>query len=197
MEGKRPWSYEQIHELVHHHIAPRVVEFCPDVIVAIGGGGFIPARMLRTVFKRNILAVSLELYDDASNTPHAAPIKKQWLSDRERAQLHGARVLVVDEVDDTRTTLAFCVEELRKEVSPSALAVAVVHNKKKEKRGRLPDDVEYIAGVDIDDIWCVYPWDSMDIRAHTVAAAEFDTPLEARIAEAASSNASDRSMADR
>ena len=33
-------------------------------MVAIGGGGFIPARMLRTEVRVPILAVSLELYDD-------------------------------------------------------------------------------------------------------------------------------------
>ena len=35
--------------------------FKPDVIIAIGGGGFIPARMLRTELKIPILAISLEL----------------------------------------------------------------------------------------------------------------------------------------
>lgn len=30
---------------------PRVNEFSPDVIIAIGGGGYIPARMLRTEVK--------------------------------------------------------------------------------------------------------------------------------------------------
>ena len=47
---------------------PQIQEFAPDVIVAIGGGGFIPARMLRTELKIPILAVSLELYDDTTNT---------------------------------------------------------------------------------------------------------------------------------
>ena len=41
-------------------------------MVAIGGGGFIPARMLRTQLKIPILAVSLELYDDSTNTAKAA-----------------------------------------------------------------------------------------------------------------------------
>lgn len=45
-----------------------------DVMVAIGGGGFIPARMLRTEVKVPILAVSLELYDDATKTANTCVI---------------------------------------------------------------------------------------------------------------------------
>ena len=44
-----------------------VKEFKPDEFVAIGGG-FIPAHMLQTKVKKPILAISLELYDDATNT---------------------------------------------------------------------------------------------------------------------------------
>jgi hypoxanthine phosphoribosyltransferase len=36
--------------------------------VAIGGGGFIPARILRTFIKIPILAVGIKLYDDTTNT---------------------------------------------------------------------------------------------------------------------------------
>jgi hypoxanthine phosphoribosyltransferase len=37
-----------MHSLVPAVQVTRVKEFNPDVIIAIGGGGFIPARMLRT-----------------------------------------------------------------------------------------------------------------------------------------------------
>ena len=43
----------------------------------------------------------------------------------------GGRVLIVDEVDDTRTTLEYAIKEVMKD-GPSAVAVACVHNKKKE-----------------------------------------------------------------
>lgn len=45
--------------------------FDPDLTVfqvAIGGGGFIPARILRTFIKIPILAVGIKLYDDTTNT---------------------------------------------------------------------------------------------------------------------------------
>ena len=73
-DGRIYFSYAQIHNAITS-LAPRVKEFNPDVIIAIGGGGFIPARMLRTEIKVPILAVSLELYDD--ETKSRGPIVKK------------------------------------------------------------------------------------------------------------------------
>lgn len=51
--------------------------------VATSIGGFIPARMLRTELKIPILAVSLELYDDATKSIHeGGKVKiKQWFDE--------------------------------------------------------------------------------------------------------------------
>jgi adenine/guanine phosphoribosyltransferase-like PRPP-binding protein len=99
----------------------------PDVIVAIGGGGFIPARMLRTELKVPILAVSLELYDDTTNTINGSVKRIQWFDETSgagRELVQGKRVLIMDEVDDTRTTLKFCVEELLRTSQPAAVVNA-------------------------------------------------------------------------
>ena len=85
--------------------------------------------------------------------------------------VRGKRVLVVDEVDDTRKTLQYAVEELRRSNSPAAVAVVVVHNKLKPKRGVLPDDVLYIAGENVREVWNCYPWDArIDIVEHELLA---------------------------
>eukprot|EP00536_Pseudo-nitzschia_multiseries_P001053 jgi/Psemu1/300493/fgenesh1_kg.13_\ len=76
------------------------------------------------------------------------------------SQVRGQKVLVVDEVDDTRTTLQYCVEELIRTNCPAEIAVAVVHNKLKPKKGRLPDGVLYLAGADVENHWNCYPWDA-------------------------------------
>jgi hypoxanthine phosphoribosyltransferase len=155
------FSYAQIHDTVCS-LVPRIREFRPDIIVAIGGGGFIPARMLRTQLKIPILAVSLELYDDATNTARKEVQKVQWFDETSRvgSRVRGRRVLIVDEVDDSRATLQYCVEELQKTNEPSAIAVCVVHNKLKSKRGTLPDAVGYFAGANVPDLWNCYPWDA-------------------------------------
>ena len=173
LDGKVYFSYEDIHDAVSSSVA-RVKAFKPDVIVAIGGGGFIPARMLRTEVKVPIVAVGLELYDDNTNTINKEGVQiKQWFSTDygPGALVENGRVLIVDEVDDTRTTLAACVSELRKRHKPSQVGCLVVHNKLKAKRASLPTDVTYIACEAVPDEWNCYPWDAaaygLTARAHT------------------------------
>ena len=56
--------------------------------------------------------------DDQVETPGTNVVRTQWLdlSSLEMANLIGKRVLIVDEVDDTRTTLEYAVKELQKDV---------------------------------------------------------------------------------
>lgn len=158
----RHYQYNDIHNTVCR-MAPAIRAFQPDVIVAIGGGGFIPARMLRAhLDKVPILAVTMEAYDDATNTLHDGTniIVHQWF-DTTRGhgtKVPGGRVVVVDEIDDTRLTLSKCIEALR-EAKPAAIAAAVVHNKIKPKKAEVPDDVLYVVGEEVDDVWLHYPWD--------------------------------------
>jgi hypoxanthine phosphoribosyltransferase len=165
------YTYEDIHRTAKD-IAARVKEsgFKPDIIVAIGSGGFIPARILRTFLGKPILAVGVAYYDD-DDKPTDLPRKVQWIEEAER-KLSGKRILLVDEVDDSRTTLEYCIRELMRH-NPSEIAVAVLHDKLKEKRGSIPSEVvHYFAGRTIEDRWIVYPWDAPDIDAHAKAAEE-------------------------
>ena len=171
-DGKIYYSYADVHSTVTS-LVPRLQEFDPTVLIAIGGGGFIPARILRTQIKKPILAVSLELYDDTTNTIGASGVKCfQWFDETAwpGTLIEEGNALIIDEVDDTRTTLQYCVEEVIKRCKPAKVGVVVVHNKLKEKRGTLPDNVEYFAGADVPDCWNCYPWDAAaygrDIAAH-------------------------------
>jgi hypoxanthine phosphoribosyltransferase len=164
------FTYEDIHRTAKD-IADRVKAsgFEPDVIVAIGSGGFIPARILRTFLGKPILAVGVAYYD-ADDKPSELPRKLQWIEEAEK-KLAGRKILLVDEVDDSRTTLEYCIRELMRH-NPAEIAVAVLHDKKKEKRGSLPPEVKrYIAGRTIEDRWVCYPWDALDIGEHLAAAA--------------------------
>jgi hypoxanthine phosphoribosyltransferase len=159
------FSYEDIHETVRD-LAKRIEAsgFSTDIIVAIGSGGFIPARILRTYIKRPILAVGVAYYD-ADDKPTEEPRTLQWIEEAER-KLAGKRILLVDEVDDSRATLEYCIRELLRH-KPAEIAVAVLHDKKKEKRGKLPVEVkQYFAGRTLEDRWIIYPWDAEDIAAH-------------------------------
>mmetsp|Transcript_30580 Transcript_30580/g.34883 ORF Transcript_30580/g.34883 Transcript_30580/m.34883 type:complete len:196 (+) Transcript_30580:56-643(+) len=165
-DNKVYFSYADVHATITS-LHPFLQEFKPDVIVAIGGGGFIPARILRSVVKKPILAVSLELYDDSTNTPNMKEGVKilQWFDIQvwPASLVPGGNVLIVDDVDDTRITLQYCVEQIQKS-NPSKIGVAVIHNKRKEKIGTLPENVDYFAGMDVLDHWNCYPWDAETYR---------------------------------
>jgi hypoxanthine phosphoribosyltransferase len=69
-----------------------------------------------------IQAIGLSLYESLGSDPVEEPGTKvtrtQWLdlSSIAMANLIGKNVLIVDEVDDTRTTLEYAVRELQKDV---------------------------------------------------------------------------------
>jgi hypoxanthine phosphoribosyltransferase len=162
-------SYREIHETVKE-LAQRIeaAGFDPEVIVAIGTGGFIPARILKTFINRPVYAVGISYYG-VDNVPKATPQTIQWIDEVER-KLAGKRVLLVDEVDDSRVTLEYCLRELLGH-KPEEIAVAVLHNKNKEKRGSLPRDIRhYFIGAQMEDRWICYPWDAEDIAAHEARA---------------------------
>ena len=76
-------------------------------------------------------------------------------------ELKNKKILIVDEVDDTRGTLAFLVNKLKNEenITKDNLGVFVIHNKKKEKVCNDLDIKYYKSGIDIEDKWIVYPWE--------------------------------------
>jgi hypoxanthine phosphoribosyltransferase len=89
--------------------------------------------------------------------------------------LIGKNILIVDEVDDTRTTLEYAVRELEKDVQEQAnkdgrgdekttFSIFVLHNKDKAKKGKLPDEMinsgRYLAAQTVGDVWINYPWEA-------------------------------------
>jgi len=199
-EEKQYISYNNVHQLCQL-AAERIKTFKPDYIIAIGGGGFIPARILRTFLKEKgiptvrIFAIILSLYEDINSV--GATVEQvgvtvqrtQWI-DYEQCKLDlvGKNVLIVDEVDDTRTTLHYALSELEKDAEQQALAkgidlnktpelktkfgIFVLHDKMKPKKADLPSEIlndpnRYFAAKTVPDEWYSYPWESKDIVYHT------------------------------
>ncbi|KAI0091694.1 hypothetical protein BDY19DRAFT_931809 [Irpex rosettiformis] len=193
-------TYNGVHNLIRDS-AKKIAEFKPDLFIAIGGGGFFPARVLRTFLKNPntgknipIVAIGLSLYESLPGTTAeqigAEVIRTQWLGPEGAQILLGRRALIIDEIDDSRKTLQYAVSELNKDVEKELAAlpeaerenkrtkfgIFVVHNKRKEKLGKLPDDLPYFAGEEIDDLWLDYPWEASDIEEHDrLAAAQQST----------------------
>lgn len=152
-----------------------------DLIIAIGGGGFIPARIIRSFLKEPgkknipIQAIGLSLYEEmgAEEKMGAEVVRTQWLDfgslSTHLDTLVGKKILIVDEVDDTRTTLHYATSELVRDVrglGDAEFSVFVLHNKRKEKRADLSVE-HYYVGQEVDDVWIAYPWDAEDIDEHT------------------------------
>lgn len=84
-EGLPDDHYRISYEDIHLHIAETAKQirktFSPDLMVAIGGGGFFPARVLRTFLKREVAggklvnvpiqAIGLSLYEDLGQVEKA------------------------------------------------------------------------------------------------------------------------------
>ncbi|KAF5092799.1 hypothetical protein D0Z00_004403 [Geotrichum galactomycetum] len=192
-------SYNNVHKLCQE-AAVQIKKFSPDLMIAIGGGGFIPARILRTFLKEPgaknipIQAIGLSLYEDLGTdsqveTAGLEVVRTQWLDfgtlAKNSGSLIGKTVLIVDEVDDTRTTLHYALSELEKDVREQAIALGrenevtrflifVLHNKNKEKKAELPqkmiEEGRYVAARTVEDIWIAYPWEAIDIEEHTTNA---------------------------
>lgn len=151
MTHKVYYTYPEIHEQVHALAKEITREYDPELIIAIGGGGLVPGRILRTYIDVPLLVVTLESYSGEQQTELK---KRQWI---DPDTIAGKRVLVIDELDDTGRTLAYCVNELKKE-KPAEIAAAVLHYKIKEKIEQL-DEVKYYVGKPVPDQWIVYPWE--------------------------------------
>lgn len=199
-DEKQYISYNNVHQLCQL-TAERIKNFKPDYIIAIGGGGFIPARILRTFLKEKgmptvrIFAIILSLYEDLNSVGSQVEEvgvtvqRTQWI-DYEQCKLDlvGKNVLIVDEVDDTRTTLHYALSELEKDAKQQADAknvdleknpelktkfgIFVLHDKMKPKKADLPaeilnDENRYFAAKTVPDEWYAYPWESKDIVYHT------------------------------
>lgn len=169
MTVKKIWyTYDDIHSTMKK-IAEKIqadgVKY--DAMIAIGGGGFIPARMLRSFLDIPIYAVSTAYYlDESGSGATANEIQKvQWL-DPIPDKLIGKNILVVDEVDDSRVTADFVLREFVECGQFTEIGFAVIHNKLKQKKGKIPFNVRYYAGVEVEDWWIHYPWDALDIEAH-------------------------------
>jgi len=186
-------SYNQLHDIIRRTVqrTKLVEKFSPTLLIAISAGGFLPTRILRHIIKCEmggkslpIQTIGLCLYESDTHEIY----KTQWIStdrnDPLGVSFSGQNILLVDEVDETRTTLNYAIKELEKDIDKQRnllkenneewiepkLGVFVVHNKMVSKRANLPEDImknSYFVGENVGGEWIAYPWDALDIDEHT------------------------------
>jgi hypoxanthine phosphoribosyltransferase len=120
-----------------------------DVMLAITRGALVPAGMLAyRLGIRNIVVAAVAFYDDEGR-PADHPSFLQFPSD---PLLHDRRVLIVDEVWDTGTTIQAVIDRVR--LAGGRPTTAVLHYKPSHSVvPAVPD--HFVAAT---DSWVVYPF---------------------------------------
>ena len=141
-------SWDELDRLVGI-LAERLAGQAFDVMLAITRGGMVPAGMLAYRLKlRDILVAAVEYYDDHGR-PGPHPTFFQFPAD---PLLRGKRVLVVDEVWDSGTTIHAVNERVRQ--AGGEPMTAVLHYKPAHSVVQGAPDVWAVET----DRWVVYPF---------------------------------------
>ena len=120
-----------------------------DVLLAITRGGLVPAGMLAyRLGLRNILVAAVEYYDDEGR-PGPKPTFFQFPAD---PLLRGQRILIVDEVWDSGTTIHAVTERVRQ--AGGMPTTAVIHYKPTHSIVPSVPDHHVVTT----DRWVVYPF---------------------------------------
>ncbi|MBN2335937.1 phosphoribosyltransferase [Candidatus Bathyarchaeota archaeon] len=121
--------------------------FKPDIIVAVGRGGFDPARIISDQLDCKNLASLQVVYYKGVNEKNDVPEVKHPLN----ADVRGLKVLVVDDVADSGNSLKV-VKEYVTGLGSLEARVATLHHK--PWSSFKPD---YFA--ETADKWIIYPWE--------------------------------------
>jgi uncharacterized protein len=122
--------------------------YLPDIIIAIGRGGYVPARVVCDfLLFDDLTTIKIEHYKGAADIQETAKLKFPLSVD-----IHGKKILVVDDVTDTGKTLSLAVEYL-KCLKPAEIKTAVLQHK--ICSDFVPD---YYAKKVVKWRWIVYPW---------------------------------------
>ena len=120
-----------------------------DVVLTITRGALVPTGMLAyRLGMRTILVAAVAYYDDAGQRA-AQPTFLQFPAD---PLLNGQRVLVVDEVWDSGTTIAAVVERIQ--LAGGLPTTAVLHYKPTNSKVEIVPD-HFVVST---DAWVVYPY---------------------------------------
>jgi hypoxanthine phosphoribosyltransferase len=120
----------------------------PDIVVAIGRGGIVPARLLCDYLDIMALtSIKIEHYLSGSTKREQAIVRYPLCT-----SIENQCVLLVDDVNDSGDTLDVALQHLHS-FNPSEVRTAVMHHKNTTHR-----TVDYHARKIIKWRWLIYPW---------------------------------------
>lgn len=145
-------SWGDVERLVGRLLARLRADY--DSLLVITRGGMVPACLIsERADIRNILCAAVVLYEGEER---ALP-EPRFVQFPEDRHVEGRRVLVVDDVWDSGSTVVAVRDRLRK--AGAAVDVCVLHFK--PRRNRFPGDAPDFYAEET-DAWIVYPWDPVN-----------------------------------
>jgi len=142
-------SWNAVHVL-GRRLARKIIAsgYRPDLIVAIGRGGWVPGRILSDFLgQMDLTSFKIEHYR-GTRKAKAAQVRYPLA-----AEVAGRRVLLVDDVADSGETFAVALEHLNSRGAPAELRTAVLHYK--TVSSFVPD---YYGQKVVKWRWIIYPW---------------------------------------
>ena len=122
--------------------------YMPDLIIAIGRGGYVPGRLIADfLLFNNLTSMKIEHYARAADMREEARIKFPI-----PVEIKGRRVLIIDDITDTGETLNLAVDYTRS-LKPADIRTGVLQHK--TCSAFTPD---FYAQIIIKWRWIIYPW---------------------------------------
>jgi hypoxanthine phosphoribosyltransferase len=120
-----------------------------DMIVAIGRGGMIPARIMSDRLGiNNIQLFSIKLYKDVGQRNNKPTIENFSVS------IDDKNILLIDDILDSGTTIDAAITYMQSHRRPISVKTATLLCKKSNKR-----KPTFFADECADDEWIVFPWE--------------------------------------
>lgn len=120
----------------------------PDLVIAIGRGGYVPARVVcDELLTTHLTSIRIEHWGPAAYRKEDALVKYPLA-----CSVEGTDLLVIDDVTDTGETLSTAVSYLHQQ-RPGRIRTGVLHHK--ISSGFTPD---FYAELVTDWRWIIYPW---------------------------------------
>jgi len=142
-------TWEDLERLVAELADRLVAGPPPDVVLAISRGGLVPAGMIGyRLGWRDMLLAAVVVYDDEQGFRGHA----EFLQFPADEHLRGKRVVIIDEVWDSGSTIAAVSERVK--AAGGFPVTAVLHYKPKRSRVDLVPD-HFVVET---DAWVVYPF---------------------------------------
>ena len=147
--------------------------FVPDLIIALGRGGWIPGRLLSDNLSiPNLTEFKVEHYT-AIHKQEAARVRYPLAADPT-----GQRVLVVDDVTDTGDSFDVALQHIRRRGEPAEMRTVALHHKTVS-----PYAPDYYGRLVKDWRWIIYPWAMVEDLSALIEAMETCPREPERLAE--------------